>query len=102
MVLNDRKNPHNVKVFVRGQESNQGDGAPRGFLTFLAGKETKPFSDGSGRAELARAITTLDNPLMARVLVNRVWAWHFGAGLVHTPRDFGLRTEAPLPRELLD
>ena len=59
MVLNDRKNPHNVKVFVRGQESNQGDGAPRSFLTFLAGKETKPFSDGSGRAELARAITTL-------------------------------------------
>ena len=102
MVLNDRKNLHNVKVFVRGQESNQGDEAPRGFLTFLAGKEAKPFSEGSGRAELARAITAKDNPLTARVMVNRVWAWHFGTGLVRTPSDFGLRTEAPLHRELLD
>jgi hypothetical protein len=102
MVLNDRKNPHNVNVFVRGQESSPGDEAPRGFLTFLASKEAKPFSEGSGRAELARAITARNNPLTARVLVNRVWAWHFGTGLVRTPSDFGLRTEAPLHRELLD
>ena len=102
MVLTDRKDVHNVKVFIRGQEGNQGDEAPRRFLTFLAGKDAKPFSEGSGRAELARAITAKDNPLTPRVLVNRVWAWHFGVGLVRTPSDFGLRTEAPVHRELLD
>ncbi|MBA3700688.1 MAG: DUF1553 domain-containing protein [Planctomycetes bacterium] len=102
MVLVDRANPHNVKVFVRGQPGNNGDEAPRGFLSFIAGKDAKPFSDGSGRLELARAIANKDNPLTARVMANRVWAWHFGTGLVRTPSDFGLRTEAPVHRELLD
>jgi hypothetical protein len=51
---------------------------------------------------LAKAITAPSNPLTARVIVNRVWAWHFGVGLVRTPSDFGLRTEAPVQRELLD
>ena len=102
MVLSDRGNPHNVNVFVRGQQGNQGELAPRQFLSFLAGKDAKPFSEGSGRGELARAIANKDNPLTPRVIVNRVWAWHFGTGLVRTPSDFGLRTEAPVHRELLD
>ena len=102
MVLNDRKDPHNVKVFIRGQAGNQGDEAPRKFIGFLAGKDAKPFSEGSGRLELARAIASKDNPLTARVIVNRVWAWHFGGGIVRTPSDFGLRSEAPVHRELLD
>ena len=102
MVLVDRPNPHNVKVFVRGQPGNQGDEAPRRFLDFIAGKEAKNFTDGSGRLELARAVTDPTNPLTARVMANRVWAWHFGTGLVRTPSDFGLRTEAPVHRELLD
>jgi Protein of unknown function (DUF1553)/Protein of unknown function (DUF1549)/Planctomycete cytochrome C len=102
MVLVDRPNPHNVKVFIRGQPGNQGEEAPRKFLGFIAGKDAKPFTDGSGRLELARAVTDPTNPLTARVMANRVWAWHFGTGLVRTPSDFGLRTEAPVQRELLD
>lgn len=101
MVMTDRKNPHNVKVFIRGQPHNQGDEAPRRFLSFLSKPEAK-FTDGSGRLELARAITEPSNPLTARVMVNRVWAWHFGAGLVRTPSDFGLRTEAPVQLDLLN
>jgi hypothetical protein len=61
-----------------------------------------PFQSGSGRLELARAIASSSNPLTARVMVNRVWLGHFGAGLVRTPSDFGVRTEAPRHRALLD
>ena len=57
---------------------------------------------GSGRLELAKAIASPDNPLTARVMVNRVWAGHFGHGLVRTPSDFGMRSEPPTHPELLD
>ena len=59
-------------------------------------------SKGSGRLELAQAIADPENPLTARVLVNRVWHWHFGKGLVTTPSDFGLRSDPPSHPELLD
>ena len=62
----------------------------------------KPFKDGSGRLELAKAIASPDNPLTARVLVNRIWAGHFGHALVRTPSDFGMRSELPTHPELLD
>jgi hypothetical protein len=52
--------------------------------------------------ELARAIANAKNPMTARVLVNRVWQWHFGRGLVATPSDFGLRSDPPTHAELLD
>src|SRR5205807_2181406 len=67
-----------------------------------AGNDRSPFTHGSGRLDLARAITDRHNPLTARVMVNRVWLHHFGAGLVHTPSDFGLRSDPPTHPDLLD
>ncbi|MEY2726174.1 MAG: hypothetical protein RLZZ458_2041, partial [Planctomycetota bacterium] len=71
-------------------------------LSLLSNPDRRPFTHGSGRLELAQAIIDPANPLTARVIVNRVWAQHFGAGLVATPGDFGLRSEAPSHPELLD
>src|SRR4029077_2905569 len=85
-----------------GNPNNPGEEVPRQFLTILAGDHPEPFKEGSGRLELARAIASKDNPLTARVLVNRVWLHHFGAGLVRTPGDFGRRGEPPTHPELLD
>jgi hypothetical protein len=102
MVLQDTSNPVTPHVFLRGNPNNPGPAVPRQFLEILAGDNRQPFKQGSGRLELARAIATKDNPLTARVLVNRVWLHHFGAGLVRTPSDFGLRSDAPTHPELLD
>ena len=103
MVLNDAPNPTNPHVFVRGNPGRPGKAVPRRFLRVLSqGGEARPFADGSGRLELARAITSPENPLTARVMVNRIWHEHFGVGLVATPSDFGARGEAPSHPELLD
>ena len=101
-ILADREPEPNPRVFNRGSASRLGDEVPRQFLEVLAGPERKPFKQGSGRLELARAIASADNPLTARVMVNRIWQHHFGAGLVKTPSDFGLRAEPPSHPELLD
>src|SRR5439155_11197276 len=91
--------PH---VFIRGNSSRPGERVPRQFLWILAGDQRKPFGPGSGRLDLARAITAADNPLTARVIVNRVWMHHFGEPLVDTPNDFGTRSTPPAHPELLD
>ncbi len=101
-VLIDAAVPVNPHVFVRGNASNPGIVVPRQFLEALTRGERHPFQNGSGRLELARAIADRSNPLTARVLVNRVWQQHFGAGIVRTPSDFGLRGEPPTHPELLD
>jgi hypothetical protein len=102
MVLIDKPTPEAPHIFLRGNPRNPGPEVPRQFLEVVAGEKRQPFRQGSGRLELARAIADRDNPLTARVLVNRVWRWHFGHGLVRTPSDFGLRGEPPTHPELLD
>ena len=102
MALVDNATPARPHVFIRGNAGNPGPEVPRQFLEVVAGPNRKPFAKGSGRLEMAQAIASRDNPLTARVLVNRVWAWHFGAGLVRTPSDFGVRSDPPTHPELLD
>ena len=102
MALVDSPQPKNSRVFIRGNPNRLGEEAPRQFLTILSGDKRQPFTHGSGRLELARAIASRENPLTARVMVNRLWLHHFGAGLVTTPDDFGLRSDPPSHPELLD
>jgi mono/diheme cytochrome c family protein len=102
MALVDKPQPVNPRVFLRGNPGRPGDVVPRRFLTVLSGGDPRPFEKGSGRLELAQAIASPHNPLTARVYVNRVWAQHFGAGLVRTPGDFGVKGEPPTHPELLD
>jgi hypothetical protein len=102
MVLVDAPVPYEPCVFLRGNPNNRGEPVRRRFLHLLTGANAPPFQHGSGRLELAEAIVDPNNPLTARVLVNRVWLHHFGSGLVRTPSDFGLRSEAPTHPELLD
>jgi hypothetical protein len=91
-----------LHVYVRGNPAQQGELAPRRFLHVLSTNDPPRFAKGSGRLELAEAIASRDNPLTARVIVNRVWAWHFGRGLVGTPSNFGQLGERPTHPELLD
>lgn len=102
MVLNDSPQPVNPNIFVRGNPGRPGKPVPRQFLEVLAGAKRTPFTNGSGRLDLAKAIIDPSNPLTARVLVNRVWMLHFGTGLVATTSDFGLRSDPPSHPELLD
>ncbi len=102
MTLVDKAAPKDSNVLIRGEAKNPGPKVPRRFLTMLGGDDSKPFTQGSGRLELARSIASRDNPLTARVIVNRVWQWHFGEAIVRTPSDFGTRSEPPTHPELLD
>ena len=102
IILIDRDEPREPRIFRRGNPATPGSDVPRQFLTLLSGTERQPFQTGSGRRELAEAIIAPMNPLTARVMVNRVWANHFGAGLVTTPSDFGTRAAPPSHPELLD
>jgi hypothetical protein len=102
LVLADHEPEPNPRVFSRGRASRLGEEVPRQFLKVISGPTRIPFRHGSGRLELAEAIVNPANPLTARVMANRIWQHHFGAGLVRTPSDFGLRAEAPSHPELLD
>jgi hypothetical protein len=91
-----------IALQIRGNPSNLGPSVPRRFLAVLSPTAPQPFTQGSGRLELARAIVTEGAPLSARVLVNRVWQHHFGRGLVETPSDFGGQGARPSHPQLLD
>jgi hypothetical protein len=101
--VQDRE-PRNARIHLKGEPDRPGAEVPRKFLDVLGGQ---PLPDEvadstSGRLELAAWITSPDNPLTARVIVNRIWQRHFGSGLVSTASDFGLRGEPPTHPELLD
>ena len=99
-VLVDRELPSTPRVLLRGNPLTKGDAVPRQFLSLFGAQ--RPFTQGSGRLELAKAIIDPRNPLTARVMVNRIWQHHFGRGLVSTPSDFGKQGTAPSHPELLD
>lgn len=91
--------PLNERVFIRGNHKSLGDDVPR---RLLEGIDPKPYSQGSGRLEMAERLTNGQHPLTARVFVNRIWKQHFGEGLVRTPDDFGHQGQVPTHPELLD
>ena len=100
--LEYRANPRDLNLFIRGNPNRTGDVVRRRFLRVLSAGDPVPFKNGSGRLELARAITGDAASLTARVIVNRIWAAHFGRGLVATPSNFGFLGERPSHPKLLD
>ena len=100
-IVRDTK-PKDLHVFLRGNTETKGDLVKRRFLKVLTQNESKSFTQGSGRLELAEAIADPNNPLTARVIVNRVWAIFCGRGLVATPSNFGQLGSLPSHSELLD
>ena len=91
-----------VPIHIGGRYDSLGTIVPRRMPEFLAGKDQPPITTGSGRRELAEWVTAKENPLTARVIVNRVWQHHFGQGLVRTANNFGVLGEQPTHPQLLD
>ena len=94
--------PVNARIQTNGEPKELGDEVPRGMLTVFGG-EPVPAHAGSGRLELAECFTRgTARDLTARVMANRIWAGHFGTGIVATPNDFGSRGAPPSNKALLD
>jgi Protein of unknown function (DUF1553)/Protein of unknown function (DUF1549) len=93
--------PADARLQLRGDPEKPGPVVRRRWLEVL-GAQPVASSSGSGRRQLAQWLTAADNPLVARVMVNRIWQYHFGKGLVATPNDFGTRGQPPDHPELLD
>jgi hypothetical protein len=96
------EDPGDVGIHIRGNHKNLGEPAPRRFLQVIAGPDQQPIGHGSGRLELATRIAAADNPLTARVMVNRIWKHHFGQGIVRSVDNFGQTGDRPTHPELLD
>ena len=101
MAVRDLSEPADLPIHLRGNYRTLGDSAPREVLQIVTGDNALDTS-GSGRLELARWIASPENPLTARVMVNRIWQYHFGQGLVSSSGNFGSRGELPSHPELLD
>ncbi|HUY92518.1 MAG TPA: DUF1553 domain-containing protein [Pirellulales bacterium] len=102
MAVEDRE-PVNLKIHIRGNHLTQGELAPRRFPRVIAGENQPALpADRSGRLELARWLVDPNHPLTGRVMVNRVWRWHFGEGIVRSTDNFGRLGERPTHPELLD
>ena len=92
----------NSHIHIRGEPKSVGDEVPRGFLEILGGQRLAKGELGSGRRQLAEWLVSPENPLTARVMVNRIWQHHFGSGLVPSENNFGARGRPPSHPELLD
>ncbi|MBM3847654.1 MAG: DUF1553 domain-containing protein [Verrucomicrobia bacterium] len=100
MALYDSGSPRDSRIFVRGEAENPGPVVPRRFLEILSPTNRPVFTQGSGRLQLAQAIST--SPLSYRTMANRIWQHHFGQGLVITPDDLGTQSTPPSHPELLE
>lgn len=96
----DIEHPHDFKIQLRGSPYTLGDETPRRFLEVLSPVPPKPYTQGSGRLELAESIVAA--PITARVIANRIWKWHFGTGIVDSASNFGQAGDRPSHPELLD
>ena len=86
-----------MRVHIRGNHKNLGEVAPRRFLQIVAGEKQAAVSEGSGRLQLAEWMVRPENPLTARVMVNRLWKHHFGQGIVRSVDNFGKTGDAADP-----
>ena len=102
MGVRERFEPLNSPLYVRGELDQPGERVPRGFVQVLSRGTPSAITKGSGRRELAERLAARDNPLTARVMVNRIWLHLFGRGLVPTPDNFGAAGQTPSHPELLD
>jgi hypothetical protein len=110
MSIEEGPKQEDIRICIRGSLTNRGDVAPRGFLRItlpdpqqaLTTTDSEIGPNESGRLQLARWVASRDNPLTARVMVNRIWHHLFGTGIVRTPDLFGTTGELPSHPELLD
>jgi len=103
MGVREGKEIADLAINIRGSHWTLGEKVPRRFLRAIAGENQQPIDTArSGRLELARWLTEPGHPLTSRVMVNRLWRWHFGAGIVPSSDNFGRLGEKPVNQPLLD